>query len=143
MQIGEEVLIVSLRTLLVEDHKGFRDYIRSALRTHPGIELVGEAENGLEAVERAAALQADLIILDIGLPGLNGIEAARRIRINAGDTKIVFLSQESSPDIVHEAFKVGARGYILKSCAARDLTIALRVVMSGGNFVSAELNGRK
>jgi DNA-binding NarL/FixJ family response regulator len=143
MQLGGKVPVVPLRTLVVEDHKAFLDRTLSALRKHPDIEIVGEAQNGLEAVERAAALQPDLIILDIGLPGLNGIEAARRIRTIAADARIVFLSQESSPDIVHEAFQLGARGYVLKASVARDLTIALRAVMDGEKFVSEELDGRQ
>jgi DNA-binding NarL/FixJ family response regulator len=141
MQIEEEVLVVAFRTLVVEDHKAFLDHTCFALRKHPDVEIVGEAQNGLEAVERAAALQPDLIILDIGLPGLNGIEAARRIRRIAASTKIVFLSQESSPDIVHEAFQVGACGYVLKASLTRDLTTALRAIMDGEKFVSEELDG--
>lgn len=131
------------RTLVVEDHKAFLDRILTVLRKHPEVDIVGEAQNGLEAVERTTALQPDLIILDIGLPGLNGIEAARRIRTIAADAKIVFLSQESSSDIVHEAFRIGARGYILKASVARDLTKALRSVMDGNTFLSEELDGRK
>jgi DNA-binding NarL/FixJ family response regulator len=135
--------IVPLRALVVEDHRAFLSYILSALRKHPDVEIVGEVQSGLEAVERAAALQPDLIILDIGLPGLNGIEAARRIRTIAADARIVFLSQESSSDIVHEAFQLGAWGYVLKASVARDLTIALRAVMDGEKFVSEELDGRE
>jgi DNA-binding NarL/FixJ family response regulator len=143
MQMRGKVAAVRLRTLVVEDHKAFLDCICSALRKHSGVEIVGEAQNGLEAVERAAAIQPDLIILDIGLPGLNGIEAARRIRRIAADAKIVFLSQESSPDIVHEALQLGAWGYVFKASIARDLTTALRAVMDGEKFVSEELDGRK
>jgi DNA-binding NarL/FixJ family response regulator len=143
MQIRREVLVVPVRTLVVEDHKAVLDYICSALRKHPDIDIVGEAQNGLDAVERAAAIQPDLIILDIGLPGLNGIEAARRIRAIASEVKILFLSQESSPEIVHEALHTGACGYILKASVGRDLNPALRAVMDGEKFLSKELNIRE
>jgi DNA-binding NarL/FixJ family response regulator len=137
-----DLSVTPLRILVVEDHKAFLNCVLSALRKHSDVEIVGEAQNGLEAVERAATLQPDLILLDIGLPGLNGIEAARRIRTIAANTKIVFLSQESSPEIVQEAFRLGARGYILKTFFARDLATALRVVMDGEKFLSEELDGR-
>lgn len=142
MEIRKEVLVVPRRTLVVEDHKAFLNYICSALRKHPDVEIVGEAQNGLEAVERAAALQPDLIFLDIGLPGVNGIEAARRIRAIAVDAKIVFVTQESSRDIVHEAFQLGASGYILKASLTQDLPTALDAIKKGKNFVSQGLDGQ-
>ena len=142
MEIREEVLVVPLRTLVVEDHKTFLNHICSALRKQPDVEIVGEAQNGLEAVERAAALQPDLIFLDIGLPGVNGIEAARRIRTIAVDAKIVFLTQESSHDIVHEAFQLGASGYILKISLTQDLPTALDAIKKGQNFLSQGLDGQ-
>jgi two-component system NarL family response regulator len=88
----------------------------------------------LEAVERAAALQPDLIVLDIGFPGLNGIEAARRIRALTPGAKIIFLTLESSPEIVSEAFRLDAWGYLLKGAFARELPAAVDAVMNGKRF---------
>jgi DNA-binding NarL/FixJ family response regulator len=127
--------------MVVEDHKAFLDRICSALRKQRDIEIVGEIQNGLEAVERAAALQPDLIILDIGLPDLNGLEAARRIRTLAASAKIIFLTLESSPEIVNEALRLGARGYVLKPNFARDLPAAVEAVMNGKRFASEGVDG--
>jgi DNA-binding NarL/FixJ family response regulator len=133
--------IVPLRTLVVEDHKAFLDRICSAIREQPDLEIVGEIQNGLEAVERAAALQPDLIILDIGLPGLNGLEAASRMRALAPRAKIIFLTLESSPEIVDEAFRQGAWGYVLKATFGRDLPAAVEAVMNGKRFASEGIDG--
>jgi DNA-binding NarL/FixJ family response regulator len=127
--------------MVVEDHKAFLDHICSALREQRGLEIVGEIQNGLEAVERAAALQPDLITLDIGLPGLNGMEAARRIRALVPSAKIIFLTLESSPEIVDEAFRQGAWGYVLKPHFARDLPAAVESVMNGKRFASEGVDG--
>ena len=137
-----ETLIVPYRTLVVEDHKPFLDHICSTLRERPDLEIVGELQNGLEAVEHARDLQPDLIFLDIGLPGINGIEAADRIRSLAPDAKIIFLTQEASPEIVHEALGLGAFGYVLKSRCHKDLPIAIETVLLGNKFVSEGLDGQ-
>ena len=134
--------MVPLRTLLVEDNKPFLDYVSSVVREHPDLEIVGEAHNGVDAVERATALKPDLIILDIGLPGMNGIEAARQIRKLVPIAKIIFLTQESSPEIVSEAFRLGAWGYVLKCSAAHDLEAAIQGVIDGNRFVSEALKAR-
>lgn len=130
-----------LRVLLVEDYEPFLQHVSSTLRQHSSLEVVGEAQNGIEAVESAATLQPDLILLDIGLPGLNGIDAASRIRALAPSARIVFLTQESSPDVVQEALRVGAWGFVLKSQAARDLPRAIEAVIRGTKFVSEGLDG--
>jgi len=132
---------VPFRTLVVEDHKPFLEYICSTLRENADLEIVGKAENGSDAVESAAHFQPDLIFLDIGLPGLNGIEAARRIRSLAPAAKIIFLTQESAPEIVHEALDLGALGYVLKSRSHNDLESAIETVLLGNRFVSEGLDG--
>jgi len=141
MTDARKTLIVPYRTLVVEDHRPFLDHICSALRAHPDLQVVGETQNGLEAVEYARDLQPDLILLDIGLPGLNGIEAARRIRSIAPNARIVFVTQESSPDLVHAALDLGAWGYVLKISVARDLGAAVDAVINGKKFVSEGLDG--
>jgi DNA-binding NarL/FixJ family response regulator len=98
--------------------------------------IVGEVSDGLEAVQRAEELQPDLILLDIGLPGLNGIEAARRIRKLSPESKIVFVSQESSADVIEEAMNSGAVGYVVKAHAATELLAAVQAVRQGRKFVS-------
>ena len=97
---------------------------------------MGEASDGAEAVRQAEELKPDLILLDIGLPTLNGMAAARQIRKLAPDSKIIFVSQESSPDLVQEALSLGARGYVAKTRAASDLLAAVEEVLEGRPFVS-------
>ena len=101
----------------------------------PEWQIVGEASDGIEAVHKAKELQPDLILLDLGLPSLNGIEAAQRIRNLAHDSKILFLSQESSPDAVQEALSLGALGYVKKAFAGTELLIAVESVLQGKQFV--------
>ena len=109
--------MASVRVLVVEDHEQFRRFICSTLEKVPELQVVGIGSDGLAAVQKAEELQPDLILLDIGLPKLNGIEAARRIRRVSPETKILFVSQESSADVVREALGTGASGYVVKSDA--------------------------
>ena len=128
-----------IRVLVVEDFDPFRQFICSTLRKRPGLQVICEVSNGLEAVQKAEELKPDLILLDIGLPGLNGIEAARQIRQLATQSKIIFVSQESSPEVVQEALSLGAWGYIVKPRAASDLVVAVEAVLEGRRFVSSGL----
>lgn len=124
----------SLRILVVEDFAPFLQFISSTLAARRDLQVVGGVSNGLEAVQKALELRPDLILLDIGLPGLNGIEAARQIRKLVPESKIIFLTQESSPDVVQEAFRLGAWGYVVKANAASDLLVAVEAVVSGKPF---------
>jgi len=124
-----------IRVLVVEDYGPFRQFISATLEKAPELQIVGEASDGLEAVRKAEDLQPDLIILDIGLPSLNGLEVARRIRKLAPECKILFVSQESSPDIVQEALGLGALGYVVKLHAGNELLPALEAVSKGKKFV--------
>jgi DNA-binding NarL/FixJ family response regulator len=128
-----------IRVLVVDDHEPFRRFVRATLSTKPELKIISEVSDGLEAVQKALELQPALIVLDIGLPGLNGIEAARRIRKLSPNSTILFLSQESSPDIVQEALCLGALGYVIKAHAARDLLIAVEAVLRNDQFVSSAL----
>jgi DNA-binding NarL/FixJ family response regulator len=130
-----------IRVLVVEDYEPFRRFLRSTLEKRPELQLVGEASDGLEAVNKAEALRPDLVTLDLGLPTLNGIEAARRIRKLCPDCAILFVSQESSPDAVREALSTGATGYVAKTRAATDLLAAVEAVREGRQFVSDGLLG--
>jgi DNA-binding NarL/FixJ family response regulator len=124
---------MSLRVLLVEDFEPFRRFIRTTLQ--PELQIIAEVSDGLEAVSKAEELQPDLILLDIGLPGLNGIEVARQIRKLSSQSKILFVSQESSPDVIEEAMNSGALGYVVKAHAATELLAAVEAVREGRKFV--------
>jgi CheY-like chemotaxis protein len=124
-----------IRILVADDFGPWRQYICSILQTQRELHVVAEIADGLEAVQKAQELQPDLILLDIGLPGLNGIQAARRIREVAPRSKILFLSQISSVDIVQEAFSAGASGYVVKMDAGNELAEALKTVLRGERFV--------
>jgi len=132
----------SFRVLVVEDYEPFRRFICSTLKKGPDLRVVGEASEGLEAVQKAEKLQPDLIVLDIGLPTLNGIEAARRIRKLSPETKILFVSQESSAAVVQEALRLGARGYVVKAHAGSELLAAVKAVCQGRQFFSREIPSR-
>jgi DNA-binding NarL/FixJ family response regulator len=128
-----------IRVLVVEDYEPFRRFICSTLGERPELQVIGEASDGLEAVSKADELQPDLILLDIGLPTLNGIEAARRIRKLAPQSEILFVSQESSADIMQEALTLGALGYVVKAHAGTELLAAVESVRQGRQFVSSGL----
>jgi DNA-binding NarL/FixJ family response regulator len=131
----------SLRVLVVDDCEPFRRFVCSTLEKKPDLQVVGEASDGLEAVQKAEELQPDLIVLDIGLPTLNGIEVARRIRKLRPECKMLFMSQESSADVAQETFRLGAMGYVVKSHAGSELFVALEEVCQGRQFVSRGLSG--
>ena len=130
----------SVRVLVVEDFAPFSQFIRSTLAEKPEVQVIGEVADGLEAVQKAELLQPDLVLLDIGLPTLNGIEAARQIRTLAPESKIVFVSQESSSEVVQEALNVGVWGYVVKTRVASDLLAAVDAVLEGRHFVSVGLS---
>jgi DNA-binding NarL/FixJ family response regulator len=132
----------SIRVLVVQDFAPFLEFICSTLRKESGFQIIGEVSDGLEAVRQAEELKPDLILLDIGLPTLSGFDAARQIRKLAPESKIVFLTQESSADVVQEALNLGARGYVVKIRAATDLLAAVDAVVEGRQFVSGGLSGQ-
>jgi DNA-binding NarL/FixJ family response regulator len=125
-----------VRILVAEDFVPYRRFTCSKLASLGGLQVVGEASDGLEAIQKAVELRPDLIVLDIGLPILNGIEVAREIRSLVPESTIIFLTQESSADVVQLAFNVGVRGYVVKSNAVADLLAAVDAVLLGMTFVS-------
>jgi len=133
------VLLSSIRVLVVEDYEPFRRFTASMLKGKPDFQIVCEVSDGLEAVQKAKELQPDLIVLDIGLPTLNGIEAARRIRTIGLRSRILFFSENRSLDIAAEALGTGAQGYVTKSCAAGEFLTALEAVVQGRQFLSSGL----
>lgn len=132
----------SVRVLVVEDYESWRRYFSTLLPKHEGLQVVGEAADGLEAVQKAEELQPDLILLDVGLPTLNGIEVARRLRRVSPASRILFVSETRSADVAEEALNAGAGGYVLKSDADSELLPAIRAVLEGKRFLSASLAGQ-
>jgi DNA-binding NarL/FixJ family response regulator len=129
--------------LVADDFEGWRRQVRSLLRARPEWQVIAEASDGLEAVQKAEELKPDLILLDIGLPKLNGIEGARRIRQLSPRSKIVFLSLYNSLDVVQAALGTGALGYVLKSDARSELLPAVDAVLRSRQFVSSSLQGHE
>lgn len=127
----------AFRILVIEDFDPFRRFVRSTLGQRPDLQIVGEASDGLEAVQKAEELKPDFVLLDIGLPSLNGIEVARRIRKLAPETKIIFLSQESSAEVVQEALGLGASAFIVKTRAGSELLGAVEAVILEKQFISS------
>lgn len=130
---------MTIRILIVDDNEGWRRKLRQLLRERPELQVICEASDGLQAVQKANELKPDLIFLDIGLPELNGIEAARRIRELSPESKMLFLSQESSADVVQEALTTGGLGYVVKAHAQADLLPAVEAVIRGEGFISSSI----
>jgi DNA-binding NarL/FixJ family response regulator len=125
--------------LVVEDHAPFRRFICKLLQQRPDVEIVGEAADGWDAIGQAETLRPDMVLLDIGLPRLNGIEAAGRIHAAIPDAKLMFVTIESSLEVVEEAYRSGAHGYVYKPRAHRDVLPVLDAIIRGTRFISGGL----
>ncbi len=125
--------------LLVDDHTILRQGVASLLRSAPDLNVIAEARTGAEAVQRATDLQPDLIVMDMSLPDIDGIEAGRRIRQAGCASEIIFLTMHNDPGLVEAAFEIGARGYLLKDDTMDDLLYAVRAVLRGERFTSVSL----
>lgn len=136
---GEHLEASKVRVLVVDDYEPFRRFVCTTLRERQDMQVIYEASDGLSAVRKAERLKPDLIVLDIGLPKLNGIEAGRRIRKLCPEGRILFLSQGSSVEVVQEAFNLGAMAYVVKADAGTDLSAAVEAVRQGRRFVSKRL----
>ena len=126
--------------LIVDDYAPWRRFVSLAIQTDEELQIIGEAVDGFMGVKQAKELQPDLILLDIELPGLNGIEAARRIRDCCPKSRILFASVESSLHMATAALRTGAHGYLVKSHAGRELLPALRAVCQDEHFISDSLD---
>jgi DNA-binding NarL/FixJ family response regulator len=131
----------SIKVLVVEDNDAFRQFIRNTVQDEIGSLTITEAADGLSAVDLALEIKPDLIVLDLGLPGLNGLEVAKIILTALAASRILFLSSDSSKEVVQEALMIGATGYVVKSDAGRELTAALRAVLRGDCFLSSRCRG--
>ncbi len=129
-----------LRILIADDHEVARGGIRALLESHPGWEVCGEARDGREAVELSNSLNPDLILLDIGMPNLNGLEAARQILAASPDVPILILTMHDSDQVVREVLRAGARGFLLKSDAGRDLVAAVDALQRQRTFFTTRVS---
>jgi DNA-binding NarL/FixJ family response regulator len=129
--------------LLVDDFQPFRAAVSLLLREKAELQIAAEASDGVEAVQKAMRLQPHLILLDIGLPKLDGIGAARQIRPIAPRSRIIFVTQERSSEIVQEAMALGASGYVVKAKVESELLSAIEVVLKGQRFVGTGVDGRE
>jgi DNA-binding NarL/FixJ family response regulator len=128
------------RVLIVDDHAAIRRGVQSILQSAPEWEFCGEADNGREAVRMAEELKPEVIIMDVSMPVLNGLEATRLIRDSLPATKILLLTLHSSAELVRSAFRAGARGYVLKSDAEHELLRALHIVLGEGTYISPTID---
>ena len=126
----------AIRVLVVDDYELFRRFLCETLAARPELQVIGEASDGLQAVQKAEKLQPDLILLDIGMPTLNGIEAGDQISRIVPAATIIFVSQNSDAEVVQEALSNGAKGYVLKQDAGIELVPAVEAVLRGAHFVS-------
>jgi DNA-binding NarL/FixJ family response regulator len=131
--------VMALCVLTVDDFEPWRKFVCSALQDCPHLRNILEVSDGLDAVHKARELQPDLILLDIGLPKLNGLEAARQIRVLAPYSKIIFLTETHDLDVAAEGFRSGARGFVVKSNAKEELLAAVDAVLAGKRFLSRRL----
>ena len=132
---------MNIRILLADDHAIFMAGLRALLEKEPGLEVVGEVQDGREAVSEAIKKSPDLVIMDVSMPGLNGIEATRSITDTRSHTKVLCLSMHSEEQFVTAILEAGAVGYLLKDCLLDELAKAIRLVMSGKTYLSPAISG--
>jgi DNA-binding NarL/FixJ family response regulator len=128
-----------LRILIADDHEVVRRGLLSLLKAHPGWEICGEATDGRDAVEKAAELKPDVVILDIGMPKLNGLDATRRILRERPQISVLVLTIDESEQVIREVLNAGARGFLLKSDAARDLVAAVEALRQNRTFFTSKV----
>jgi DNA-binding NarL/FixJ family response regulator len=128
------------RVLIVDDHAFIRRGVKAILQSFPEWVLVGEADNGLDAIKLAAQLNPDVIVMDVSMPQMNGIEATREISKSYPSIKIILLTLHDSAELLRNGFRAGAKGYILKSDAEQELIKALRVVSGDGSYISPSID---
>ncbi len=132
---------MAIRVLLADDHRIVREGLRALLEKCDDIQVVGDADDGRAAVELAKDLEPDIIVMDVAMPNLNGMEAARQITSHNDEIKVIVLSMYSKGKIILQMFEAGVSGYLLKENAARELIKAIRVVARGEAFISQEVSG--
>jgi len=131
-----------IRCLLVDDHTLFRQGVRRLLESESDFEIVGESPDGGDAVEKARELRPDVVLMDIGMPGLSSFESTRHIKKNRTETKVLFLTMYEDEDYLVQCMEVGAAGYVLKDTPALQLVTAVRDVYRGGKYLSSQVLGK-
>lgn len=129
------------RVLIVDDHAFIRRGVQAILQSFPEWEICGEADNGTDAIRLTETLKPEAIIMDISMPGLNGIETTREIRKKHPEVKIVLLTLHETAELVRSAFRAGAQGYLLKVDAEQELVRALNIVIGEGAYISPKVDG--
>ncbi|MGD0093877.1 MAG: response regulator transcription factor [Planctomycetota bacterium] len=130
------------RILLADDHKILRDGLRVLLEREPDLEVVGEAENGTAAVKMARQLKPDVVVMDVGMPESNGIEATRRLQTELPEVRVIALTMHSEKQYLTQMLRSGAAGYLLKDCATEELVKAIEAVVAGGTYLSPQIAGQ-
>jgi DNA-binding NarL/FixJ family response regulator len=133
---------VSINVVIADDHAIVRDGLKLLLESQPDIVVTGEARNGRDAVMNAKKLRPDIIIMDIAMPELNGIEAADRILQECPSVRVIILSMHSTTEHIYRSLKAGARGYLLKESAGAELVAAVRAVYNGTRYLSQKISDR-
>src|SRR6059058_1502949 len=134
--------MAKIRIMLADDHTLFRQGIRTLISAETDMEVVGEASNGGDAVDKAAEVRPDVVLMDIGMQGLSSFEAARQIRKNRPETKVLFLTMYDDEDYLVQCLEAGAAGYVLKDTPAPQLLAAVRDVYKGGKYLSSQVLGK-
>lgn len=132
---------MAIRVLIADDHQIFREGLRKLLQSRGGIEVIGEADNGRDVVALAAELCPDVVIMDVAMPALNGIEATRKISSARGMAKVLALSMHSDNRFITRMLQAGARGYLLKDCAFEELASAIDTIVGNGVYLSPGVTG--
>jgi DNA-binding NarL/FixJ family response regulator len=131
---------MTISVFLADDHRIMRDGLRTLIEARPGLRVVGESGDGRAAVREVARLRPDVVLMDIAMPGLNGIEAAREIRRRCPTTEIVILSMHHTTEHVYRALEAGARGYLLKECAGAEVIQAVQAAKAGKRYLSGKIS---
>lgn len=131
-----------IQVLIADDHAVVRSGLRLLLDAHEDIEVVGEAGSGEEAIKTARSTEPDVVLMDVVMPGMNGLEATKALHRVLPDIKVLVLSMQDDPQYVHEAFSAGASGYVLKEAADKEVVAAIRDVANGGRYVHPALGAR-
>ena len=127
---------MTTKILLADDHELFLEGLAELMKKKPGLELVGQAKDGLQAIDQAAKIKPDIILMDISMPELNGIKALRKIFPVLPGVKAIMLSMYNSRELIVESLRAGAQGYILKECTSEELYVAIQTVMAGNFYIA-------
>jgi len=130
----------AIRVLLVDDHRLIRESYRAILSLEPDIKVAGEAADGLQAVQAANELQPDVVIMDVTMPAMGGIEATRLIKESLRHTRVLCMSMHTNPRLVSSMINAGASGYVVKTCKSSELVNAIRTVANGGTYIAKEVS---